>query len=469
MMRRPAIAAWAAICFAGVSACGENATDPGDPGDTGNPNLPQDVTPPTVQISVPTDNAQVPIASTVTVGGTASDNDAIKSVSITVGGTEFVASGTTNWSFDLQILAPGPSTVTVVAEDVSGNKSTPASVSFTILPGWLTLGGSEPGVSEVALASDGSNLYRFYCAPVENRDEGRLDRWNGMSWVVVANPTNQCHAPDIEVEGSLWVASFADDSPDYGFASNANGPSVVLKGTLLVDQWGMDVAIAQGRPYMAFAARYSDGNPFSYMMLHVISPFPPGNRVLLNGGWGRNVFQDISTDPAIAGDATGWYAVSRQGSNLYVMKASHDGTSSVRQEIGPGFTFVGDPVKPEIIVYQGQPVVAWMENAQTSLHVARWDGANWIPFGQDQVSTGFFGRLRMDVYQNDLYVLDVKSSAAPAMTVSHWDGASWTELPSALGAGQTPSATRGDIAVRSDGLVVAYISGGVLRVKQYLP
>ena len=469
-MGRSTIAvACCAIGCAAISACGDSVTDPSDSGDSGPQNQPQDVTPPTVQISSPTDNAQLAITPTVTVSGTASDNDAIKSVSILVSGTEFLASGTTSWSLDLQILAPGAVSVTAVAEDLSGNKSSAASVTFTILPGWLTLGGSVADVSEVALASDGGDLYRFYCVPVANRDEGKLERWGGSSWATVAFLTNQCHEPDLEVEGSLWVASFADDSPDYGFASNANGPAVVFTGTLLLHQWGMDVAIAQGRPYMAFAARYSDGSPFSYMMLHVISPIPPGPRVQLNGGWGRNVGQDIVIDPAIAGDATGWYAVSRQGSVLYVKKGFHDGSSSVYQDVGPGFTFVGDPVKPEIIVYQGAPVVAWMENAQTSLYVARFDGANWIAFGQDQVSSGFFGRVRMDVYQSDLYVLDVKSSATPPLTVSHWDGANWTVLPGALGSGDVPSATRGDIAVQNDGTVVAYISGGVMRVKKYFP
>ncbi len=365
--------------------------------------------------------------------------------------------------------APGAVSVSATAVDLSSNMSSAATVDFTILPGWLQLGPSQGGVTDVAIASDGASLYRFYCIPVDICDEGRLDRWSGGAWTTIAHPTNQCHQPDIEVEGSLWVASFADDSPDYGFASNANGPTVVFTGIFLVHQWGMDVAIAQGRPYMAFAARYSDGNPFNYMMLHVISPIPAGAPARLRGGWGGVVGQDIATDPAIAGDANGWYAVTRQGPNLYVKKGYRGATQTFYENIGAGFSFSGDPTKPEIIVYQGGPVVAWMEDGQTSLHLARFDGANWIAFGTDQVASGIFGRVRMDVLGDDLYVVDAKSSASPRLTVSHYDGANWTELPDALSAIDNPTSSRGDIAVTDTGPVVAYISGGVLRIKKYFP
>ena len=152
------------------------------------------------------------------------------------------------------------------------------------------------------------------------------------------------------------------------------------------------------------------------------------------------------------------------------MKKGYRGaTQTFYENIGAGFSFSGDPTKPEIIVYQGGPVVAWMEDGQTSLHLARFDGANWIAFGTDQVASGIFGRVRMDVLGDDLYVVDAKSSASPRLTVSHYDGANWTELPDALSAIDNPTSSRGDIAVTDTGPVVAYISGGVLRIKKYFP
>jgi hypothetical protein len=109
-----------------------------------------------------------------------------------------------------------------------------------------------------------------------------------------------------------------------------------------------------------------------------------------------------------------------------------------------------------------------MEDGQTSLHVAQFDGTNWVVLGQDQVASGLFGRVRMDVLQDDLYVLNVKTSAIPALTVSHFDGANWAELPTAVRSG-APSSSTGDIAAHEDGAVVAYVSGGVMWVKKYFP
>jgi hypothetical protein len=333
---------------------------------------------------------------------------------------------------------------------------------------WVQLGPSVPGVTEVALASDGQSLYRFYCVPLVSDPgiNGKLERWNGTTWSSVADLTGQCHAPDVEVNGTLWVAGFATDNPDYGFASNANGNWVVFTGNMLVHQFGMHVAIAQGRPYEAFTARYSDGAPFTYSMLHVISPIPSGNSSTLNGGWSREVGYDTGPDLGLAGDANAWYAVTRSRYYLSVKKGYWNGSANVTQDLGPTLTQFESPVLPEIVVYNGSPVVTWLESQQKKIYVARFDGSQWPLLGVGAVASGLIGHIRADSYQNNFYVMQVNTAESPLVSINVWDGAQWAELPSALGTGESPSFTTGDIAVMSSGPVVGYVTGGVMKIKQ---
>jgi hypothetical protein len=335
---------------------------------------------------------------------------------------------------------------------------------------WVQLGADVSGISAVALASDGISLYRFYCKPVEIRDEGKVEQWNGTGWTAIASLTNECHDPDIEVEGSLWVAGFETDRPDYGWASNANGGWVLFQGTFLVHQWGIHVAIAQGRPYGAFAARYSDGAAYPYMMLHVISHIPAGNKSTLNGGWGGVAGYDIATNLGMGGDRSAWYTATRQVDWLWVKKGYHNGTSSVQQLLGDGFNGGSpDPVNPEVVVHNGAPTVVWLERVQKEIWVAQFSGTRWVGLGSGGVTNGYIGHARADTYQSNLYVLQVNSAESPRLGVNQWNGLDWAALPDPLGSGEVPSSVTGDIAVLSNGPVVAYVAGGVLKVKQLRP
>lgn len=89
------------------------------------------------------------------------------------------------------------------------------------------------------------------------------------------------------------------DGTEYGYSSNVNGPWVSLEGTSLVHCFGARVAVAQGRGYLTYAARYSDDQPYSYMMLYIHSPLGPGTAAELNGGWSV-IYHDVGTSPDIA-------------------------------------------------------------------------------------------------------------------------------------------------------------------------
>ena len=89
-----------------------------------------DTTPPSVAITTPGSGTST--SSSLTVAGSASDNKALASVSVSLdGGSWVTASGTTSWSRAVSGLAAGSHTAAARAVDAAGNSST-SSVSFTV-------------------------------------------------------------------------------------------------------------------------------------------------------------------------------------------------------------------------------------------------------------------------------------------------------------------------------------------------
>ena len=98
--------------------------------------------------------------------------------------------------------------------------------------------------------------------------------------------------------------------------------------------------------------------------------------------------------------------------------------------------------------------------------VARQQGADWIALGRGEVGSGYIGRTRVEAFQSNLYVMQINSAQSPQLTVSRFDGTDWADLPNPVGAGEVPTFATGDVAVLSSGPVVAYVTGGVMKVKQ---
>jgi hypothetical protein len=279
---------------------------------------------------------------------------------------------------------------------------------------------TQTSVSQASIASDGTNLlvfYRYHNVSL-NLDEGIIKKWNGSSWVQLYHVTNQCHDPDIAVDGSLIAASWYTDSYDLGFGTNANGPWVSTVSTRLQHQWGSTVAIAKNRAYVTYACRYSDGIPSSYMMLHVKSPIgTSGTQLELDGGW-RQPWVNVGTDPAITGDDNFWYVVSTQNGWLSVQKDY--------SYLGEFFRYGSNPSNPEIVLYSGYPIVAWEENSGSELYLAKWNGSEWLILGADTISGGYFSSLRIAVSGTNLYAVYAKSTGSPHIEVSKWNGTEWS-------------------------------------------
>ena len=159
------------------------------------------------------------------------------------------------------------------------------------------------GVTQASIAGDGTELMVHYRKPRPslNIDEGIVEKWTGSDWAVQANLSNQCHEPDVDIDGSVVVATWYDDGYDYGYGTNVNGSWVSMTGTYLVKQWFPRAAMAMGLPYMSFASKYSDGVATSYDMLHIKSIVGVGEQIELNGGW-RVTYTSVGLRTDITGD-----------------------------------------------------------------------------------------------------------------------------------------------------------------------
>lgn len=333
-----------------------------------------------------------------------------------------------------------------------------------VLAEWSSLGAvTQTSVSQASIASDGTNLLVFYRYPHVslNLDEGIIKKWNGSSWVQLYHVTNECHDPDIAADGNLIAASWHTDVHDLGFGTNANGSWVSTVSTKLQHQWGSTVAIAKNRAYVAYACRYSDGMPFSYMMLHVKSPIgTSGTQLELDGGW-REPYISVGTDPAITGNDNYWYVVSTQNGWLSVQK-DYTYLGSFFQSVSEG-----NASNPEIVLYSGYPVVAWAEDSGSNLYVAKWNGNDWIIFGADTIPGGYFSSLRISTSVTDLYAVYTKSTGSPRISVSKWNGIEWSNLDDPSESSSSTISTV-EITVHEGNPVVAFVENNVLKVKKYI-
>lgn len=338
----------------------------------------------------------------------------------------------------------------------------------TSLIQWYALPSPSAGpVTQTSIACDGSDMVIFYRepAPSLNIDMGPIKKWQGSYWSDFAGATNQCHSPDVDIEGSVVVATWYTDAYDYGYGSNINGPWVSFTGTMLQNQYYPRAAMAMGFPYMSFTCKYSDGMPSMYDMLHIRSIIGVGDKIELRGGW-RVPYLSVGMKTDITGDEHAWYCVYIQQEFLYVDKGAVVDGRSEYTDLGDGFRMYNPVSDPEITLYQGKPVVGWTENGGTEIFVAEWSGSEWLLIGSGTISEGTLNTIRMAVTDTDLYLVYTLSDAPANISVNRYDGSEWYELPAVQ---DQPAAgvSTADIAIYNGAPVVAYTENNQLNVKIY--
>lgn len=322
-------------------------------------------------------------------------------------------------------------------------------------------------VTEASIAGDGPVLVVFYRKPRPelNIDEGIVEKWTGSQWANVAHATNECHYPDIDVKGSVVVTTWNDDGYDYGYGTNVNGNWVSMTGSLLYKQWYPRATMAMGLPYMSFTCKYSDGMPYSYDMLHIRSLVGIGDRIELNGGWSVT-YTSVGSKTDITGDDDAWYTVFSQQQYVYVKKGSIVNDIKQYEELGAGFRMYNPVSNPEIVLFQGIPIVAWLENGNTELYVAGWNGAEWMVLGSASLASDMFYSVRMAASSTELFVVTTSSDADYGLSVNSFDGDQWYTLPVVQNY-QGSNIGTADIAVHNEIPVVAFTENNKLVVKSY--
>ncbi len=162
-------------------------------------------TPPVIDTNLPTVSLTYPTASNpvtnrqVTMTGTASDDFGIARVVATITspqGATGEATGTTNWSFNFGNLAPGTTSVYIVAQDGAGNLSTPLQTSFVMPQYPVNVTTNGPGTLSTNLTTAtttfGSN-YVVKAIPNKGRVCSPVG-WKTAS--VFLNPTNSFSMPN---------------------------------------------------------------------------------------------------------------------------------------------------------------------------------------------------------------------------------------------------------------------------------
>ncbi len=345
---------------------------------------------------------------------------------------------------------------------------TPISLKSSAGATWQSLGPvTSYSVSQCSVAGDATDLYVFYREPRPdlNQDQGIVKQWSADGWSTFSQPTAECHNPDIDVEGSLVVAGWETDSYDHGFGSNANGPWVSFTGTILSSQFGTRVAIAQHRGYVTYAARYSDGQPFSYMMLHIDSPLGPGTACTLDGGW-RVLYKDVGTSPQIAGDENSWLSLSTQGGWIYASKGYVSAGTPSQTDLGDGFRKSEAPQLMRAAIRAGIPTAMWTENNGQYLYIAEWDGSKWNLVGGG-TATGSIRSLSCTTLDSTLYIAVIDDGGNPRINVITWDGQTESMLDGQAESSSSSSIPAVDITTFQGNPTVAFVEDGVLKVETY--
>ena len=326
---------------------------------------------------------------------------------------------------------------------------------------------TQDGVTQASIACDGSAMVIHYRKPRPslNNDEGIVEKWTGINWAVQANLSNQCHEPDVDISGDTVVATWYDDGYDYGYGTNVNGNWVSMSGTYLMKQWFPRAAMAMGLPYMSFASKYSDGQATSYDMLHIKSIVGIGEEIELNGGW-TVTYTSVGLRTDITGDDDAWYCVFSQQQFLYVMKGAIVNSSKEYTDLGDGFRMYNPVSNPEIVLYKGNPVVGWFENASMELYIAEWDGSKWWVIGAGSVTTGNMYSLRMAASSSNLFVTYASTESDTAISVNLYDGETWYGMPPVQNYLNSNIGTV-DIAVHDEEPVVAFTENKLLTVKKF--
>ena len=337
-------------------------------------------------------------------------------------------------------------------------------------------------VTEASLASDGKRLIAFYCFLDPEKDPwkpsmkyGGLKEWNGQIWVDLWESagygTNYCSDCDVAVRENVIVASHRDDR--YGSTkakhhSNYSGTWQPGTEATFYSINSPRVAFAFNVPYMTFTSIGSGGPTKVYILcLYGCDGLPE-----LGGTYrffGAGIPSDVSSI-SLAGDSDAFYSAYVSS---FVPTDSGEGCVNLEKKTRTQGDFIGDcfyagdqPSQTDIVLYQGNPVVAYKADAGQTLWVAQWNGSAWANIGTDTAGPGLsFGRLRAVASGSKLFVgYEVRGGDQYRIVVYEFRGSDWVAYSVPIGSGNTSNYAFQDLALYQGQPVAAFTKDGVLKV-----
>lgn len=337
-------------------------------------------------------------------------------------------------------------------------------------------------VTEAGLAADGQRLVTFYCYLDPEADPfrpsmkyGGLKEWNGQMWADLwadsGYGTNYCVDCDVAIRGDVIVASHRNSS--YGsdkatHHSNYNGVWQAGTEATFYSVSSPRVAFAFGVPYMTFTSIGSGGPRKVYIQcLYGCDGLPE-----LSGTYryfGVGIPSDVSS-ASLTGDAEAFYSAFV---SVAVPTDAGEGCVNVRRvtrfedEYLGGCFYGGDqPFHTDIVLFQGQPVVAYKADDGRALWIARWSGSAWVNIGTDTVGAGLtFGRLRAAASATQLFVgFEVRGAEDYQIIVYEFKAPHWVAYPVPLDPAKAMACVFQDLVLLQGQAVAAYIEDGTLKV-----
>ena len=164
---------------------------------------------PVVVVTAPTSNQQFAFGTpSVTISGTASDNDSVSLVEIRIdGGAWQTAAGTTSWSFTLGGVSDGQSySADVRATDPAGNVSAIVTRDFSVL--------SDGTAPSIAISAPAPEL------PANT---------SAVTVAGTASDNSAVTLVQVRVDGGAWNTATGTTSWTYGLSGLVNGQSYLVE------------------------------------------------------------------------------------------------------------------------------------------------------------------------------------------------------------------------------------------------
>ncbi|MBI4056070.1 MAG: hypothetical protein HY399_00795 [Elusimicrobia bacterium] len=270
-----------------------------------------DTTSPTIKITSPANGAT--LSGSFTVSGTASDNVGVTSVEASIDGGAFAAAtGTTNFSFSVPLLANGQHTITARTWDAAGNTGSDSIVITVNIPAR----DQEPPIVSIVSPSSGSTVSGSITVSImasDNVGVTRVDLYKDGSLLGLgvpgSNPNSYTVPWNTLLDGNgfhvLWAKTYdaagnvGTSAPNPVTVSNGGADTIPPKVTFLSPKDGDRIRhkkrvpvvilaednVAVQRIKLTITKIKKDGNPYKKRAVKVFNIVPPAPSVTVSYLW----------------------------------------------------------------------------------------------------------------------------------------------------------------------------------------